>query len=182
MHRRFEIYAQDTHREWGNSERISIVPCGVDLDFFCPSNTQSDKFSVLFVGQLCHQKGLRCLLEAWRRVKLQCAELRIIGHFSPNRNAISSYESTATFLGPLDWNALREEYRRADLLCLPSLSDGFGQVILEAIACGTPALTTTSCGASDLIRHGENGLVIPPADLESLISSLEWASRNRDKL
>ena len=137
---------------------------------------------MLFVGQLCRQKGLHYLLEAWRRLKLQCAELRIVGNFPPNRNVISSYESTASFLGPLQWNELREEYRRTDLLCLPSLSDGFGQVILEAMACGTPVLTTASCGASDLICHGENGLVVSPADLESLISSLEWASSNRDKL
>lgn len=144
-----------------DSERISVVPYGVDLEFFCPGNGQADKFSVLFVGQLCRQKGLHYLLEAWRRLKLQCAELRIVGNFPPNRNVISSYESTASFLGPLQWNELREEYRRTDLLCLPSLSDGFGQVILEAMACDTPVLTTASCGASDLICHGENGLVVP---------------------
>jgi len=82
----------------------------------------------------------------------------------------------------LNWLGLREEYRRANLLCLPSLSDGFGQVILEALACGTPVLTTTSCGASDLIHHAQDGFVIPAADLESLIGRLEWASQNRDAL
>jgi UDP-glucose:(heptosyl)LPS alpha-1,3-glucosyltransferase len=55
-------------------------------------------------------------------------------------------------------------------------------VVLEALACGTPVLTTTSCGASDLIRKGENGFKIPAADLESLMTSLEWASKNRDKV
>ena len=176
-------YTRETLVENGvSAERISVIPYGVDLEFFCPADTQAGKFSVLFVGQLCRQKGLHYLLEVWRRLKLTCAELRIVGNFPSNRNAISRYESEANFLGPLQWNELREEYRRTDLLCLPSLSDGFGQVILEAMACGTPVLTTTSCGASDLIRHGENGLVIPPADLDSLMSSLEWGSKNRDKL
>lgn len=165
-----------------HSDRISVIPYGVDLDFFCPTGSQSNKFSLLFVGQLCRQKGLHYLLEAWRRLKLPNAELRIVGRLPQKKEIIRGSGSNAHFLGSLDWKALREEYRRADLLCMPSLSDGFGQVILEAIACGTPGLTTTSCGASDLIRHGENGFVIPAADLESLIARLDWASQNRDTL
>lgn len=76
------------------------------------------------------------------------------------------HASNVEFLGRLDWTALREEYRRADLLCLPSLSDGFGLVVLEAMACGTPALITRSTGAADIIEEGCNGFVIPPSDLE----------------
>jgi len=175
-------YTHKTMVENGvSSERVSVIPYGVDLEFFCPADAQSNKFSVLFVGQLCRQKGLHYLLETWRRLKLQRAELRIVGHLPSNTSAISGYQSDASFLGPLDWIALREEYRRADLLCLPSLSEGFGQVILEAMACGTPVPATTSCGASDLIPHGESGLMMSTADLDSLISSLEWGSK-KDKL
>jgi len=176
-------YTRKTLMENGvRSDRISVVPYGVDLEFFCPATSQSDKLSVLFVGQLCRQKGSHYLLEAWRRLKLPNAELRVVGRFPTNSRILSAYKSYVRFLGPLDWKALREEHRRAHLLCLPSLSDGFGQVILEALACGTPALTTDSCGASDLIQHGENGFVIPAANLESLIASLEWASQNPEKL
>ena len=138
--------------------------------------------TVLFVGQLSRQKGVHYLLEAWRRLKLLDAELRIVGHFAGNKNFLTKYASPASFLGPLNWQELREEYRRADLLCLPSLGDGFGQVVLEALACGTPVLTTSSCGASDLIEHRENGFVINAGDLEGLMSALEWASENRLKL
>ena len=162
-------------------DRVSVIPYGVDLEFFSPADSQRNQLSVLFVGQLCRQKGLHYLLEAWRRLAPSNAELRIVG-VPHNKAVISQYMQVARFLGRLNWRELREEYRRADLLCLPSLSENSGQVILEAIACGTPVLTTTSCGASDLIRHGESGLVIPPAHLEFLISSLEWASRNRDKV
>ena len=165
-----------------SSDRVSVIPYGVDLEFFCAADfQQQEKFSVLFVGQLCRQKGLHYLLEAWRRLALPNAELRIVGR-RPDNAVISRYAQAARFLGPLDWLELCEEYRRADLLCLPSLSEGFGQVILEALACGTPVLTTNSCGASDLIVHEQNGFVIPAANLDALIATLRSASQHRDRL
>src|SRR2546423_1769686 len=61
-------------------DRIFTIPYGVDLEFFSPVERQSEKFSVLFVGQLCRQKGLHYLLEAWRHLRPLNAELRIVGH------------------------------------------------------------------------------------------------------
>ncbi|PYY10678.1 MAG: hypothetical protein DMG61_21065 [Acidobacteria bacterium] len=165
-----------------SQDRLAVVPYGVDLEFFCPAESPRDKLSMLFVGQLCRQKGLHYLLEAWRRLRLPDAELRIVGPLPRNQSSFTKYGLVSRFLGSLNWMELRDEYRRADLLCLPSLSDGFGQVVLEALACGTPALTTNSAGASDLIQQRENGLLIPAADLDSLVNSLDWASQNRDKL
>ena len=165
-----------------SSDRVSVIAYGVDLEFFCPADfQQQEKFSVLFVGQLCRQKGLHYLLEAWRRLALANAELRIVGLPCDNP-VISRYAQTARFLGSLNWLELREEFRRADLLCLPSLSDGFGQVVLESLACGTPVLTTASCGASDLIVHEHNGFVVPAANLDALIATLTLASHHRDRL
>ena len=175
-------YTRKTLIENGvSTDRISVIPYGVDLDFFCPTDFGEHKFSVLFVGQLCRQKGLHYLLEAWRRLALSNAELRIVG-LPRDESVITRYAQVARFLGPLNWLDLREEYRRSDLVCLPSLSDGFGQVVLEALACGTPVLTTSSCGASDLIAHEHNGFVIPAADLEALIDTLAFASHHRDSL
>jgi len=143
-------YTRKTLIENGVTEdRVSVIPYGVDLEFFCPVDFQpQEKFSVLFVGQLFRQKGLHYLLEARYRLALPNAELRIV-RFPHDKAVISRYAQAARFLGPLKWHELREKYRSADLLCLPSLSEGFGQVILEALASGTPALTTTCCGASD---------------------------------
>jgi glycosyltransferase involved in cell wall biosynthesis len=165
------------------ADGIRMVPYGVDCDFFAPKHVPSgDTFRVLFVGQLVRQKGLHYLLEAWRRLELPNADLRIAGRLTRNHRIINELAPTAQFLGPLSRELLREEYRRADLLCLPSLSDGFGLVVLEAMACGTPALVTTNCGAADLIEENQNGFVIPSANLEALVCRLEWASRNRDAL
>jgi glycosyltransferase involved in cell wall biosynthesis len=117
--------------------------------------------------------------EAWRRLKLTNAELRIVGSSSSQQRWRKQYGCEATFLGTLDKDELRSEYRQADLLCLPSLGDGFGLVVLEALACGTPALVTSNCCAGDLIRESENGFIVSPANLSELMARLEWAAGNR---
>src|SRR5205807_7344060 len=100
--------------------RIAVVPYGVDAEFFAPGQESRERFTVLFVGQLVRQKGLHYLLEAWRRLKLINAELRIVGSSSSQQRWRKQYGCEATFLGTVDKDALRSEYRRADLLCLPS--------------------------------------------------------------
>lgn len=177
-------YTRKTLVENGvEADRIRVIPYGVDLDFFRPAQRAKNKFRVLFAGHIVRQKGLHYLLEAWRNLNLPDSELRIAGKVSSeNRSFIREYRSEAMFLGALNREQLRLEYQQADLFCLSSLSDGFGHVVLEAMACGTPALVTESCGAADLISQGQNGFVIPPADLDALGKKLEWAFRRRDEL
>ena len=177
-------YTRETLIQNGvESECVAVIPYGVDVDFFSPGHNDSNKFSVLFVGQIARQKGVHYLLEAWRRLNFSDAELRIVTHSPSPRESLSPYASQqVTFVGALEWAALRNEYRSADLLCLPSLSEGFGLVALEAMSCGTPVLTTSACGASDLIQEARNGFVVPPADLDALMARLEWASHNRETL
>jgi len=164
-------------------ERIRVIPYGVDLDFFHPAQSVNNKFKVLFAGQIARQKGLHYLLEAWRRLRLPNSELRVVGRVSSeNRSFVREYGREAMFLGALDREQLRLEYQQADLFCLPSLSDGFGHVVLEALASGTPALVTESCGASDVIAPGQNGFVLPAAHVDALGEKLEWAFQHRDEV
>lgn len=175
-------YSRRTLVENGVSpERIAVVPYGVDLDFFTPLDPPSTSFTVLIVGQPVRQKGFHYLLEAWRRLRLPKSELRIVGQ--KEETALSSrYSSQCRFLGKLDWYRLRDEYRCADLLCLPSLSEGFGLVTLESLACGTPVLASQAAGSSELLDEGDDGFVIPAANLNALMAALESSYSNRARL
>jgi glycosyltransferase involved in cell wall biosynthesis len=128
------------------------------------------------------QKGLHLLLEAWRRLSFPDSELRIAGRGASNERLLAAYRSHFTFVGAVDWSSLREEYRLADLLCSPSLTEGFGLVNIEALACGTPVLTSDGCGAADILDEDEDGFVVPAGDLISLMAKLESAYRNREQL
>jgi glycosyltransferase involved in cell wall biosynthesis len=165
-----------------NPNLIAVVPYGVDIDFFTPSTPESGTFRVLFVGQPVRQKGLHYLLEAWTRLAFPKAELRVAARRDGDNAILSRYAGRFTFVGALDWIRLREEYRRADLLCLPSLSEGFGLVTLESLACGTPVLASDAAGSSELLRDGEDGFVVSAANLASLMGALESAYLDRRRL
>lgn len=165
-----------------NAQNIAVIPYGVDLEFFSPGRPEAETFKVLFVGQPVRQKGLHYLLEAWKQLRFPQAELRIVARSDRGNSILSRYSGDYVFRADLDWNSLREEYRHADLLCLPSLSDGFGLVTLESLACGTPVLASDATGSSELLRDGEDGFVVPAANLEELMATLDSAYSDRRHL
>ena len=79
-------------------------------------------------------------------------------------------------------SALAEQYRAADVLMFPTLCDGFGMVVTEAFAHGLPVITTKRAGAADVVRHGENGLIIPAGDASAIEEVLEWCLSHRVEL
>jgi glycosyltransferase involved in cell wall biosynthesis len=162
-------------------QRIAVVPYGVDLDFFSPVGLPPKSFTVLFVGQPVRQKGFHYLLESWHQLRLPNSELRVAGGQGGTALTLR-YGSQCRFLGKLNWYRLRDEYRQADLLCLPSLSEGFGLVTLESLACGTPVLASQAAGSSELLDDGEDGFVIPTANLNALMAALESAYSDRRRL
>ena len=73
-------------------------------------------------------------------------------------------------------------YHWAEILVLPSLEDGFGFVVAEAMPGGRPVIVTDACGAASLVRHGRNGWVIRSGDCVALTAALEEAYRRRSDL
>ena len=79
---------------------------------------------------------------------------------------------SVTFTGPLPYDSLRDRYAACDVLVNPSLSEAFGMTVLEAMAAGLPVVVTRVGGMTDLVRDGETGLVVPPADPSALGDAL----------
>jgi len=77
------------------------------------------------------------------------------------------------FMGELSNEELAECYSRAEIFALPSSGEGFGFVFLEAMALGKPVVAAAAGGATDVVRHDVNGLLVPPGDLPQLVSALE---------
>ena len=71
---------------------------------------------------------------------------------------------------------------QADVLVLPSFSEGFGLVVTEALACGLPVIVTPNVGASDLVSDGSEGFVVPVCSSEAIADRLQTLHRDRDLL
>lgn len=180
-------YAQQSFIDQGIApEKILKVPCGVDVEFFMnPSPRKHKKFRVIFVGLATLRKGIQHLVQAWAKAKLPEAEteLVIVGPIQRDFAQIKTQlliKNNVMFAGPTDRTTLRILYQESSLFVLPSLEDGFGMVIGEAMANGLPVICSTSTAAPELIRHGEHGFLVQPADVDDLAEKIQWCYENRE--
>lgn len=165
--------------------KISVVPYGVDLEWFTPGRATRDgsgPLRVLFVGTINQRKGIRYLVDALERLSTSQIHLTVCGRVVDDLSVLRSSRATIDIRPNVSADALREQYRAADVFVLPSLAEGFGHVLLEALACGTPVITTTRSAGPDLIRDGLEGIVIRPADSMALASTLQWCLDSRGEL
>ncbi len=190
-------YAEAKHyEEFGvPSERIRIVPNGIDLERFSPRASMSPltsesgpgSDSIGYVGRLDPIKGLLTLLKAFETVSLKTpgCKLTLVGpDFGMRRTLMSVVDrrrlSGVTFLGPVSYDRLPDIYRALDVVVTPSLFEIFGMSSLEAMACGKPVVSTRVGGMSDLIQEGYNGYLVESEDDEALASRVNYLLQHKD--
>jgi glycosyltransferase involved in cell wall biosynthesis len=124
-------------------------------------------------------KGVDALIAAVARLRAMIPDVQLVavgsGDDLPRLRNIAAGEQVADrvhFLEGLSKEELASFYAAADVFALPSTGEGFGLVFLEAMAFGKPVVGADAGGITDLIRHGSNGLLIPPNDLEGLAQGL----------
>jgi glycosyltransferase involved in cell wall biosynthesis len=167
---------------------VTVLPNSIDVEAFrdrLDAGEQAhlrsrydleDAFVVLYVGRLSEHKGVHDLIAAVGSLD-EPAHLLVVGD-GPGRDALErqarrDLPGRATFTGTLPNEALPNYYALADAFVLPTRGDTWGLVLNEAMACGTPVVTTTAAGAvGDLVRDGETGLVVPPGDRTALRDAL----------
>jgi glycosyltransferase involved in cell wall biosynthesis len=180
-------FTRDTYAAAGlDVSKVRIIPLGAPA--VCKAGIDSDSAAgrplrVLWAGTFGIHKGAHYLLSAWRRLAAgQKAVLQIFGANNLPRGVTADLLPSIQLSPTIPRTALFERYRSADVLVFPSLCDGFGMVVTEAFAQGLPVITTTRAGAADLVRHGENGLIIPAGDVTALTEALEWCLTHRTEL
>ena len=121
--------------------------------------------------------------EAWRRGGLgRHARLRVFGAIALPERVTHPLPDGVEFRGSIPRAELMEHYRASDALIFPTLCDGFGMVATEAWSRGLPVLTTDCAGASDLLRHQQNGLLLRAGDADAILSTIEWCLAHRAEL
>lgn len=165
------------------SKPIITVPYATPADVISSRATRpTGPFTALFAGQIGLRKGVPYLVEAWRRLNLPDARLWLAGSFGTDNIVIDPGSKRIEHLGALPHSRLLDVMRQVDLFVFPSLAEGFGLVIGEAMACGLPVLTTVNTGGPELITDGREGWCVKARDIDALCERLEWAYHHRDKL
>jgi glycosyltransferase involved in cell wall biosynthesis len=162
---------------------IVLAPYGMPAgETVARSQLPSGPFTVLFAGQIGLRKGVPHLIKAWEELQLKDARLFMAGSINLPREYMSEHAASFEYLGALPREELLELMAKVDLFVFPSLTEGFGLVIGEAMACGVPVLTTTNTGGPELITDGNEGWCVQAHKVEPLIERIEWAHQNRDQL
>jgi glycosyltransferase involved in cell wall biosynthesis len=136
---------------------------------------------VLFVGALVQHKGIVYLLDAIDRLGSR-VDLTLVGkRFHPNSRVDEACGRWRWF-ETLSHRQVLDVMMESDVLVLPSLGEGFGLVVTEALACGLPAIVTPSVGASDLFHDGQEGFVVPVCSADAIAERLDTLYRDRELL
>jgi D-inositol-3-phosphate glycosyltransferase len=185
-----------------DTARVAVIPCGVDSTMFHPVRQSDAREAlgrdqcerlVLFVGRIEQIKGIDVLLRALGLLFRRHPELRsdlcllvVGGALDPGsdesetekvlelRRLVHEHrmESNVAFVGSRGQEELALYYAAADVCAVPSLTESFGLVALEAMACGTPVVGTRVGGLQTVIEHGESGLLVAAGDYPALADAI----------
>jgi glycosyltransferase involved in cell wall biosynthesis len=170
-------------------QRIWLVTYGADARIFNPvgkeipspntdpAGAATAPFRIVFAGQVGIRKGLRALLEALTLAQRPDWQMHFYGAvLGEARHDVDAYQGATplTFHGPVGQETLAEAFCSGSVLVLPSLEEGFGLVVPQALNCGLPAIVSDRVGGKDFVRHRENGSVFPVGDAPALASELLW--------
>ncbi len=185
-------YIQSKHLQ-NYKDKVVTIPNGVDSSLFRPTTEKREENQIFFLSVLdkFHKyKGLDYLLSALVEVKKEIPNVKLkIGgkgellDFYKKKVKDLSLENNVEFLGFLTDEEVIKYYATSQLFILPSISslqEGFGIVVLEALSCQTPIISTDIVGvASDVIKT-ESGIIIPPKDIEALQEAIIKILNNKN--
>lgn len=156
------------------SRRIRVVPYAADTSRFVPRTSKrldAGSCTFLFAGGITQRKGIKYLLEAWRRIRRPGWRLQLLGGMPSNATVLEPYRDEVEWLGRVGHADVPAAMAAADVFVFPSLFEGSAVVTYEAIACGLPAIVTPSAGS--VVRDGIEGIEVPPAEIEALAAAME---------
>ncbi len=178
-----EEYRQSWIKHGFDPARLKILPRGLDTELFHPARREPEFFEkfgehngeirLLYVGRISREKDLDLLAAAYRRLRDEGlpVQLFVVGH-GPYSEAFAKSLPEAIFMGYLTGNELAAAYASADIFVFPSTTDTFGNVILEAQACGLPVVVSDSGGPKELVQDTANGLITKSHDEEDFARAI----------
>jgi glycosyltransferase involved in cell wall biosynthesis len=169
--------------------KVRVLPNGIDTNIFHPQGEKEEN-QILFVGRVCREKGIDTLIKALTYLKTP-TNLTIIGpkdwnprHFSEILELIKKENEKGihkiVYLGAKTREEIIKYYQKASMLVLPSQREGFPMVILEALACETPVITTNVNGIPEILQNNECGIIIPPNNPQKLAEAIQFLLDNKE--
>jgi starch synthase len=160
------------------TEKLRLLPYGVNVSRFQKvAEPTESQFDILYVGAMSLRKGIQYLVQAYKKIKHPNKSLTFVG--APSRELIKMlkmrnlWPEDTKVLGHVPQAELKNIMSRSSVLVLPSIEDGFGMVMAQAMACGSPVIASSNTGGEDLFKDGEEGYIVPIRDVDALAERLQ---------
>lgn len=171
------------------ADKLRILPRGLDLMLFQPSRRDAAFWTsrglpqgatvCLYVGRISREKDLGLLVDVWTQLQDEGVAFAFVGD-GPFRAELQRMLPQAAFTGYLGGVELATAYASADVFVFPSTTDTFGNVILEALACGLPCVVSDQGGPRDLIDHGGTGFVTRALDATDFANHVRQIAKDHE--
>lgn len=173
---RFVVLTEEDKLAWPELKNVSVIPD--PLSFVPTAQSTLGVKRVIAVGRYVYQKGFDLLLQAWAKIERQCPDWMLVVYGDGDR---APYEQMMRNLG-IDTSRcllngpttdIQREYVNSSLFVFTSRFEGFGMVLVEAMACGLPVVSfACPCGPKDIVRDGEDGFLVENGNIDELVQQL----------
>ena len=173
---RFVVLTEEDKASWTELDNVEVIPdpLAFDIDKVSPLANKR----VIAVGRYVYQKGFDILLQAWDKIAKLHPEWELaiygMGDRTPYERIVEELHidrNRCHLNGPTD--DIKQEYLNSSLFVFSSRFEGFGMALIEAMACGLPVISfDCPCGPKDIVRHQEDGLLVPSGDVAELSDAI----------
>jgi len=168
-----------------SASKVVLAPYGADVArFHAAPNPAVQTADMLYVGRVNLRKGAYDLFRAFSQLRIPNKRLVIAGVVekeAATRFRAELSRPDVVCLGQVSRQKVGDLMRNSLALVLPSIDEGFGMVLAEALACGCPVIATDHTGAPDLIEHGREGFITPIRSPEASVEYIEMLWRDPDR-
>lgn len=174
-------------KSWAPEKTLFQFPTWTDIDVFFEASShpvEDNRHEVLYAGVLILRKGIHHLIDAFSSISSKFPEARLLIVGKPENREYAEKLKTLvnrhrlngciTFIGELSQKELAHLMRRSCVFVIPSLSEGLGRVVFEAMACGTPVIGSRVGGIPEMVKDEITGFLVPPGDEKALADRLRW--------
>jgi glycosyltransferase involved in cell wall biosynthesis len=160
-------------------DKIIVIHNAVETVRFHPLATEKSHHELLYIGRIDKRKGIDFLIRSMALVREQIPDARLLvggkgGYMAKMKSLVGrmNLERNVTFLGFVPDEQLNELYNRAQCVVVPSIFEGFGITVIEALAAGTRVVGTDVDGIREIMKSGEYGRLVPYGDIQALAEAI----------
>ena len=149
---------------------------------FRESKTFPEQFTALCIGGHFYRKGIFYLLKAWEKLALKNAKLIVKTEIPDEFRGLYNIPNTEIIGRHVSDEEINELYGKATIFVLPSVDEGFGMVVVEAMRAALPVIVTENVGAKDIIQEKREGFVIPIRDIDAISERIMFFYKNPEEV